>query len=694
MYSKSFLNIIKIFLILNIFIVFTSPSYSQNTKNQIVVKFKSYKTITEAKKIFLGLNSAHKRYNPSLEFHVVSTPSRASNQAIINKLKQRTDVEWAEEDFSGGEATFNKLLTPNDPSYGLQYINAHNVENAWNITTGSSSLIVAVSDTGVKSTHEDIQSKMVPGYHYSVTSDGTSNGSTDDVYGHGTPCAGCAIAIGNNGLGVTGVNWNSKLMPLRFCAMVNGSLSGWNSDAVQVIDWGVTNGARIFSHSFGGDKNRTWANSTMDTAYKKIVAVNGAITVCAGNQNTFFTEGNNPNMICLAALNQTGTDRASFSNYGYYIDCAAIGDLVYSTSWSGGYGYFTGTSFSTPITAGVLSLMKSINPNLTYTQMRRMLLSTCIDMGTPGYDIYFGWGKVDAYAAVLAAQAGTINDVLNPGCFMVSPTNGSTLTGTISIDGRAMDNFDISKVELFVDGSLVKSLTKNVLPGITFTTTLNTASYSNGSHTIYLKATDITGLTTNSTSITATFSNNLDTTAPTVVITNPVNGSTVSGTISATVTSSDNIAVTKVEYLIDDVLVTSSTSSPFSASINTALYTNASHTIQAKAYDAAGNIGTNSVSVTFNNLADTTPPSITITSPVSGSKIKNNTQLKVTATDNKAVVKVEQYVDGILKKISTSSPFTTTIDYKPLTTGSHSVYCKAYDAAGNGAQSQTITIIK
>lgn len=696
MQTKFFSKILKIFLILNIFIVFVNASNSQDlTKNQIVVKFKSSKSQAEAKKIFSGANSASRKYYPGLDIHILSTPSKAQNQSIINRLKQRNDVEWAEVDGVGNSNISKRIfLTPNDPLYGTQNVNILNVENAWNITTGSSSLIVGIIDSGYRSTHEDLQANYVAGYHYTFAKDGLSGGSTEDVRGHGTAVAGSAGAIGNNSKGIAGPSWSSKLMPLR-CTDSTGNCY-W-SDVAYLIDWGLTKGAKIFNLSFGDNTfvNSTWEVSILNDAYKKIIAANGAITISAGNQSTFRTDGNNPNMICVGALTIDGTTKADFSNSGYMVDVFAPG-TVYTTDWASNtsYGSWGGTSFSSPLVSGVLALMKSANPNLTYTQMRRILLSTCTDMGDPGYDAVYAWGKVNAYAAVQAAQAGTINDTLNPGCYLISPANGSTLTGTITIDGRAMDNFDISKVELYVDGVLVKSLTKSTTPDVTYYTTLNTGSYANGSHTIYLKATDITGLTKNSGTITATFSNAGDTTAPSVTITNPKFGSTVSGTITATVTASDNISVVKVEYLLDNVLIATSTSSPFSTTINTSNYSNGSHTLLAKAYDAANNIGTNSITITINNLADTTAPFITITSPVSGAKIRKNTPVKVTATDNKAVVKVELYVDGILKQTSTLSPFTTTISYASLSTGSHSVYCKAYDSANNIGQSQTITIIK
>ncbi len=186
-----------------------------------------------------------------------------------------------------------------------------------------------------------------------------------------------------------------------------------------------------------------------------------------------------------------------------------------------------------------------------------------------------------------------------------------------------------------------------------------------------------------------------DTTAPSVAISSPSNGNTVSGTVTVQAAASDNVGVASVSFKVDGNQQAVDTTSPYSFSWNTTTVANGSHTLTATATDAAGNSASSSVSVTVNNsAADTTAPTVVITSPADGSTAGNIVTVTVNAADNVGVVRVELFVDGQWNTASTTAPFTTKWNAKRATRGAHTLQCRAYDAAGNVGASGTITVYR
>ncbi len=217
------------------------------------------------------------------------------------------------------------------------------------------------------------------------------------------------------------------------------------------------------------------------------------------------------------------------------------------------------------------------------------------------------------------------------------------------------------------------------------TTATTTITPAMGEHFYYAKVTQSDGNILWSAPVWVTQSNNADTVAPTVSASET--GS--SGTITLSANASDNVGVTKVEFYVDGALKATSSAAPYSASLNSTTLANGSHSLTAKAYDAAGNVG-NSASVPFsvsNGSTDTTAP--TVTASESGSS--GTITLSATASDNVGVSKVEFYVDGVLKGSDTTSPYSMTLASSTLSNGSHSLVAKAYDAAGNVGSSSTVS---
>ena len=223
-----------------------------------------------------------------------------------------------------------------------------------------------------------------------------------------------------------------------------------------------------------------------------------------------------------------------------------------------------------------------------------------------------------------------------PSVAFVQPAAGSTLSGTITAAGSASDKTGLASVQVSVDGGSWTTASGTT----SWSATINTAAYSNGAHTLYAKATDTSGLTTTS-ALSVSFANG-DTTAPAVAFSAPAAGSTVSGGVNVTGTSSDNVSVASVAVQVDGgawQAVSGTTS--WSWSWNTAGSANGTHTLTARATDSSGNTSSASRSFTVSNSsADATPPSVRISSPATGSTVGGATTVSGSASDNVSVSSV------------------------------------------------------
>ncbi|HPP79045.1 S8 family peptidase, partial [Methanospirillum sp.] len=261
---------------------------------------------------------------------------------------------------------------------------------AWGATTGSSSVVIALIDTGVDYTHPDLSSNIWqnPG-EYLNGADDDGNGYIDDIRGwnfvsknndpmddngHGTHCAGTMAAVGNNGIGVTGVTWNAKIMPLKF---LDSKGSGYTSDAISAILYATQKGVPLISCSFSGPGE--------SQALKEAIDSSSALFICAaGNAGANsditpqYPAGYPSSQIISVAASTYQDTLASFSNYGVSsVDIAAPGVSIYSTTKSGGYSYLNGTSMAVPYVTGTAALLKARNPSISTAQMKSKILGSC-----------------------------------------------------------------------------------------------------------------------------------------------------------------------------------------------------------------------------------------------------------------------------------------------------------------------------
>ncbi|MCA9310407.1 MAG: S8 family serine peptidase, partial [Phycisphaerales bacterium] len=331
---------------------------------------------------------------------------------VGNELADLPEVDFAESDFIVKGVSF---LTPNDPLYGgLWGLNQANDQDmdapeAWDITTGDSSVQVVVLDVGMQQNHPDLN--QVTGMDFSGSIPG--GGPANECDNHGTAVAGCVAAIINNNLGVVGVAPDCIVKSGKigtstsFFGLCLGTFDSQPSMLVNALNWSVTSGARVTNSSFG------YTNSAAVNSAYASARTNGVIHfVATGNDgsSTISYPANLPSVNAIGAMAASG-NRATFSQYGVGIDLSAPGQGINSTDRTGADGYeagdyvsaLDGTSFASPYAAGVAALVISANPSLTVDEVEQILYSTAVDKGVAGYDTTFGWGFINAYNAVLAA---------------------------------------------------------------------------------------------------------------------------------------------------------------------------------------------------------------------------------------------------------------------------------------------------
>lgn len=276
---------------------------------------------------------------------------------------------------------------------------------------------------------------------------------------------------------------------------------------------------------------------------------------------------------------------------------------------------------------------------------------------------------------------------------MTSPTSGSTVSGTITVSASVsiVGSLTVAGVQFYLDGAPLGAEDTTAPYSIPW----NTTTESNGSHTLTAVARDLLGLRFTSDPVTVTVFN--DKTPPTVSLTSPAAGSTVSGTITVSAAASDNVGVGGVQFRLDGAsLGAEDTTAPSSVSWNTTTASNGSHTLTATARDAAGNTATSApVTVTVSNgpPPDTTPPTVSITSPASGSTVSGTITVSATASDNVSVAGVQFQVDGIALGVEdVTAPYAISWDTTTAPDGSHTLSAVARDAAGNHTTSAGVTM--
>ena len=285
-------------------------------------------------------------------------------------------------------------------------------------------------------------------------------------------------------------------------------------------------------------------------------------------------------------------------------------------------------------------------------------------------------------------------DTTPPTVTMTAPANGTTVSGTVTVSADASDNVGVVGVQFQLDGANLGS----EVTSAPYTISWDSTAVSNGSHSLTAIARDAAGNRGSANPITVTVSNQTDTTPPTVRMTAPANGATVSGTVTVSANASDNVGVVGVQFELDGApLGAEITSAPYTMSWDSTTASNGGHSLTAIARDAAGNRGTASaVNVTVSNGGgggDTTPPTVSMTAPANGATVSGNITVSANASDNVGVVGVQFELDGTpLGAEVTSAPYSITWNSSQASNGSHSLTAIARDAAGNHSTASPVTV--
>ncbi|MFY9287854.1 MAG: S8 family serine peptidase [Alphaproteobacteria bacterium] len=512
----------------------------------------------------------------NLPVWIVEVPAR-SERAMLALITHNKHVKFAE---------FDALIPPNtitinDPSFSSAWqLPKIAAPSAWELARGDG-IIVAVLDTGVDGTHPDLAPNMIAGWN---TASNSTN--TTDIKGHGTWVAGTVGALLNNGIGAAGVAPNVKIMPLRITDDPAGY--AYYSDMAEAITWAADHGARIVNLSFGPINN----SSTIVNAGQYLINKGGLLFNSAGNDGTLNTIINHPAIITVSATTSADT-RASWSTHGIFTDLSAPGAGVYSTARGGGYNFVNGTSFSSPIAAATGALVMSANPYLTPLQVENVLKASTDDLGPVGYDVEFGFGRVNALKAVTLAQSIAV-DSTPPTVAVTEPVAGTNVAGILTIKTASADNVGVDHVDIFINGQLLGTTKNNQL-------VWDTTRSSNGNVTITAYAYDTTGNKSALASAIVTVANVVvvDTASPTAAVTSPANNAVISGNVvTLKGAASDNIGVTSLSVAVDGkTLCTSPNVTTISCNWNTKKTLRGGHVVTVVAKDAAGNLGSASINV-------------------------------------------------------------------------------------------------
>lgn len=383
-------------------------------------------------------------------------PEDADVISISREYEADPSVEFAEPNY-----IYRSFALPNDAKYTLQW--AHQViqsEPAWDIETGDPDIVIAIVDTGVDWDHPDLATNIwnntdenldgkdtdgngyiddVRGYDFVDTTasvypgeDGTIRDNDPmDFHGHGTHCAGIAAAVTDNSIGVAGMSWNCKIMPIRAGYKDPYGYGVLEADDIAVaIEYAANNNANVISMSWGGYDISKTVKEAIEYAYSKGAVLVGA----AGNSDTRLKSypAGFDNVIAVAATDSSDA-KAWLSNYGSWIDIAAPGVNVLSTVFNDAYASWSGTSMSAPFVAGLAALILSKNSTFSNEDVRNILRSTTDPVIS---DEYIGLGRINAYKAV--KRNTTLHSNLDSSLDDVIVQDVISINGTASCSGFHM----------------------------------------------------------------------------------------------------------------------------------------------------------------------------------------------------------------------------------------------------------------
>ena len=460
--------VIKFLLIFSLFSASVTASEKYNfdkgfVKGELLVKYTDGTASAASNAANRQIGAELIQEFPEIGWQWIKLPENISVEQAVLDYKNFPGVELAQPNY-----IYKTTLTPNDPQFGSLYgMTKIDAPRAWNTTTGNPAIVVAVIDTGIRFTHEDLAANMWrnPGEIAGNNVDDDANGYIDDVYGwdvfsndadpsdefdHGTHVAGTIGAAGNNGRGVAGVNWNVKLMALKiYDASGNTSTAAHIIRAYQYVRTMKQRGIniRVTNNSYGGAPEAAGYDQATKDAIDSVGDLDVLNVFAAGNAGTnndltpFYPSSyNSPTILAVAASDQSDL-RAGFSGYGATsVDLAAPGvSILSATRFSDvSYGSKSGTSMASPHAAGAAALLAAANPNLSAASLKATLMNTVNQLGQWNGVVKSG-GRLNVANAI---QNPTVCDFVLSQVGANPPAEG----GSFSVNVTAPQNCDFRAI--------------------------------------------------------------------------------------------------------------------------------------------------------------------------------------------------------------------------------------------------------
>lgn len=519
---------------------FPTESDDDFDRGKLIVKLEEDASQADLREINRENDATTEDNLPKSDVNVVDLPNDLSVREGIEVYEDNPEIEYAEPDFilepsaMPNDTDYNKLYGLNNTGQTGGISDADiNAPEAWNVTTGKSSTVVAVIDEGVDINHPDLNDNLWVNTDEIAGNgiDDDNNGYVDDRNGydfanddasvydpdlltgagdeHGTHVAGTIAAEGNNGGGTTGVNWDAQIMPLKFLG-VNG---GFTSDAVEAINYAVNNGSKISNNSWGGGGN----SQALRDAIARADNQGHLFVAAAGNGGSDGVGDDNdatpqypasydlPNIVSVAATDDDD-GLASFSNFGAKsVDLGAPGVGILSTLPDNTYGRYSGTSMATPHVTGVAALLKSEDATRDDGQIKSLLLQYAEDK-TSLQDKTLTGARLNAAASVNgtttmpaptpAPAPAPTPDTTKPTITSPKPNPGSATRDRTpivrSVVRDAGSNLRKANIKLLVDGRRKSTFSYSVS---TDRLVFRSGKLSYGGHNVRITATDPSGNT-------------------------------------------------------------------------------------------------------------------------------------------------------------------------------------------------------
>jgi subtilisin family serine protease len=395
--------------------------HEENVANEIVIKVSDNVAPGVIDKLIKGFRGKHIGSVNGFSYYVytLSNPNEIDKQ--IELINHSGAAIHAEKNY-----IYRAFVVPNDPLYGTQQYAPQltGCETTWDTYTGSATTVVAVVDTGINGQHEEITGRVLAGFNC-VTNAAIAGGANSDDNGHGSHVAGIIGARGNNAMGIAGLAWQAKLLPVK---VLDSTGNGTIADITEGILFAAnTANVKVINMSLGG---RGYSVSMADAINYAVAAKGITVVVAMGNDG--MNAQNYPaayaGVIAVGSTNGRDT-LSSYSTTGNYISVSAPGENICSLSNTSntGYVYKSGTSMASPFVAGLAALLSGKDPALTPAEIRSIIEDSVVDKGAVGFDSSFGWGRVDVNSALDAA---TTN---NYGTIKVNVTYNTNPLGNVEV---------------------------------------------------------------------------------------------------------------------------------------------------------------------------------------------------------------------------------------------------------------------